>query len=287
MGHVHSARRRPGFSHRNRPLAPVAGALCGCAPTPPRGLSVQQAGGQRTTGSARRKYEFKSSAPCFRLPARAVASWHRRRPRLAAYRDAPKQFAESRQQVIKREDAPTHRPGTHWRQYQEEQQTWPQSVFSSKRRNITLRCTRRPSGARELKRYVSGERGLSYQVSPQWATFTAPAGVRGFRTAPSRWHLSRAGCVAAPPLLRAGCPSRKLAASEPPVRLDANTNSSPLPLAFAYPREPLPHGTATGPGWPPTATHRSSLPKFGSTSSKERMRRLIVLVRTGVSTQEP
>ena len=90
-----------------------------------------------------------------------------------------------------------------------------------------------------------------------------------------------------PPLLRAGCPSRKLAASEPPVRLDANTNSSPLPLASAYPREPLLHGTAAGPGWPSTKAHRSGLPKVGSTSSKERMRQLIVLVHTGVSSQEP
>ena len=105
-----------------------------------------------------------------------------------------------------------------------------------------------------------------------------------FRTAPSCWHLSRAGCVAAPPLHRAGCPSRKLAASEPPVRLDANTNSSPLPFASAYPREPLLHGTSAGPGWPHTATHRRSLPKVGSTSSKERMRQLIILVHTGGST---
>ena len=138
---------------------------------------------------------------------------------------------------------------------------------------------------RSIRRYVSGERGLSYQVSPQWATFTVPPGVRGFRTAPSRWHLSRAGCVAAPPLLRAGCPSRKLAASEPPVRLDANMNSSALPLASAYPREPLLHGTAAGPGWPSTKAHRSDLPKGSRTSSEERMRQLIVLVHTGGSTK--
>ena len=233
VGHVHSATRRPRFSHRAQPLAPVSGGRCGCTPTPPRRLSVPQAGGQRTTGSARCKYEFKSSAPCFRLRARAAASWHQRRPRLAVYQGAPKRFAERPPDLIKREDAPANRPGAHWPQFKEQQQTWPQTVITSKRRNITLRCTRRPPGARELKRYVSHERGQSYQVSPQWATFTAPAGVRGFRTAPSRWHLSRAGCVAAPPLNRAGCPSRKLAASEPPVRLDANTNSGPLPLASA------------------------------------------------------
>ena len=144
-----------------------------------------------------------------------------------------------------------------------------------------------PVPAAHVKRYVSGERGLSYQVSPQWATFTAPPGVRGFRTASSRWHLSRARCVAARPLHRAGCPSRKLAASEPPVRLDANTNSSPLPLASAYPREPLLHGTAAGPGWPPTKARRSGLPKGRWTSSKERMRQPTVLVHTGGSTQEP
>ena len=141
--------------------------------------------------------------------------------------------------------------------------------------------------AAALKRYVSSERDLSYQVSPQWAAFTVPTGVRGFRAATGRWHLSRARCVAAPPRHRAGCPSRKLAASEPPVRLDANTNSGPLPLASAYPREPLLHGTSAGPGWPPTATHRSDLPKGSRTSSEERMRQLIVLVHTGVSTQEP
>ena len=143
----------------------------------------------------------------------------------------------------------------------------------------------RPPAAPHVKRYVSGERGLSYQISPQWAAFTAPRGVRGLRTASSRWHLSRTRCVAVPPLLRAGCPSRKLAASEPPVRLDTNTNSSPLPPASAYPREPLFHGTNAGLSRPPTATHRSSLPKVGSTSSKERMRQLIVLVHTGVSTK--
>ena len=134
-------------------------------------------------------------------------------------------------------------------------------------------------------RYVSGERGQSYQVSPQWATFTAPAGARGFRTASSRWHLSRARCVAAPPPHRAGCPSRKLAASEPPVRFDANANSSPLPLPLAYPREPLLHGSSVGPGWPPTKAHRSDLPKGRRTSSKERMRQLIIFVHSGGSTQ--
>ena len=162
-----------------------------------------------------------------------------------------------------------------------------QHVFVNMRPNHSFEptVTGKPASAAQLKRYVSHEPGLSYQVSPQWTAFTVPAGVRGFRTAPSRWHLSRACCVAAPPLLRAGCPSRKLAASEPPVRLDANTNSSPLPLATAYPREPLLHSTAAGPGWPPTATHRSGLPKVGSTSLKERMRQHIVLVHTGVSTK--
>ena len=143
-----------------------------------------------------------------------------------------------------------------------------------------------PVPAAHVKRYVSGERGRSYRVSPQWATFTAPAGVRGFRTAPSCWHLSRARCVAAPPLLRAGCPSRKLAASEPPVQFDANTNSSPLPLPLAYPREPLLHWSSAGPGWPPTKAHRSSLQKVDSTSSKERMRQPTVLVHTGGSTKK-
>ena len=157
------------------------------------------------------------------------------------------------------------------------------------RPNHSVKQTRsglRPPRAAYLKRYVSDERGLSYQVSPQWATFTAPAGVRGFRTTPSRWHLSRAGCVAAPPLLRAGCPSRKLAASEPPVRFDANTNSSPLPLASVYLRQPLLHCTAAGPGWPSTKAHRSDLPKGSRTSSEERMRQLIVLVHTGGSTKK-
>ena len=97
-------------------------------------------------------------------------------------------------------------------------------------------------------RYVSGERGLSYQVSPQWSTFAAPSDVRGFRTATSCWLLCQARCVATRPLHQAGCPSRKLAASEPAVRLDARANSSPLPLASAYLREPLPHGTSVGPG---------------------------------------
>ena len=187
--------------------------------------------------------------------------------------------------LIKGEDAPAQRPGAHWRQCQKQQQAWPQSVFSSKRRNITLRCTRRPPGARELTRYVSGERGLSDQVSPQWATFAAPSEVRGFRTATSCWLLFQARCVAAPPLHRAGCPSRKLAASEPSVRLDANTNSSPLPLASAYPRDPLLRGTAAGPGWPSTKAHRSGLPKVGSTSSNERMRQPTDLVHTGGSTR--
>ena len=114
---------------------------------------------------------------------------------------------------------------------------------------------------------------------------TAPPGVRGCRATTSRWHSSLARCVAAPPLHLAGRPSRKLAASEPPVRLDANTNSSPLPLASAYPREPLLHGTSAGPGWPSTKAHRSSLPKVGSTSSKEGMRQLIILVHTGGSTK--
>ena len=121
---------------------------------------------------------------------------------------------------------------------------------------------RQPPRAAELKRYVSGERGLSYQVSPQWATFAAPSGVRGFRTATSCWLLFQARCVATRPLHQAGCPSRKLAASEPPVRLVANTNSSPLPLASAYLREPLLRGTAAGPGWPSTrrseASHRKA-----------------------------
>ena len=162
---------------------------------------------------------------------------------------------------------------------------WSQSDFSSKQRNITIRSSGPPPAAAELKRYVSDERGQSYQVSPQWATFTAPADVRGFRAATGRWHLSRARCVAAPPRLRAGCPSRKLAASEPPVRFDANANSSPLPLASAYPREPLLHGTSAGPGWPPTATHRSGLPTGCRTSSNERMRQPTVLVHTGGSTK--
>ena len=131
-----------------------------------------------------------------------------------------------------------------------------------------------------LKRYVSHERGLSYQVSPQWSTFAAPPGARGFRTATSRWRLSRARCVAALPLHRAGCPSRKLAASEPSVRLDENTNTSPLPLASAYPREPLLRGTAAGPGWPSTKAQQSVSPKGRRTSSKEKMRQLNVLVHT-------
>ena len=137
-----------------------------------------------------------------------------------------------------------------------------------------------------LKRYVSGERGLSYQVSPQWATFAAPRGVRGFRTATSCWLLFQARCVATRPLHQAGCPSRKLAASEPPVRLDANTNSSPLPLASAYPREPLLRGTAAGPGWQSTKTQQSVSPEGSRrTSPMERMRQLNVLVHTGGSAE--
>ena len=131
-----------------------------------------------------------------------------------------------------------------------------------------------------LQRYVSHERGLSYQVSPQWATFAAPSGVRGFRTATSCWLLFQARCVAAPPLHRAGCPSRKLAASEPSVRLDANTNTSPLPLDSAYPREPRLRGIAACPGWPSTKAQQSISPKGRRTSSKERMRQLNVLVHT-------
>ena len=134
-----------------------------------------------------------------------------------------------------------------------------------------------------LKRYVSGERGLSYQVSPQWATFAAPSDVRGLRTATSCWLLFQARCVATRPLHQAGCPSRKLAASEPSVRLDANTNSSPLPPTSAYPREPLLHGTSAGPGWPSTKAHRSDLTKGSRTSSEERMRQPTVLVHTGGS----
>ena len=140
-----------------------------------------------------------------------------------------------------------------------------------------------PVPAAHVKRYVSGERGLSYQVGPQWATFTAPRGVRGFRTAASRCHFQQAHCVAALPLHRAGCPSRKLAASGPPVRLDANTNSSPLPLASAYPREPLLRSTAAGPGWPSTKAQRSISPKCRRTSSEERTRRINVLAHTGGS----
>ena len=138
-----------------------------------------------------------------------------------------------------------------------------------------------PWSAAHVKRYVSGECGQSYQGSPQWATFTAPASVRGFRTATSCWLLFQARCVATRPLHQAGCPSRKLAASEPPVRLVANTNSSPLPLASAYLREPLLRGTAAGPGWPSTKTQRSIAPKSRRTSSRERMHQLNVLVHTG------
>ena len=50
---------------------------------------------------------------------------------------------------------------------QKQQQTWSQSVFLSKRRNITIRSSGPPPAAAELKRYVSDERGQSYQVSPQ------------------------------------------------------------------------------------------------------------------------
>ena len=46
------------------------------------------------------------------------------------------------------------------------------------RSNLALNRTA-ASGVRLALRYVSGERGLSYQVSPQWATFAAPSGVRG------------------------------------------------------------------------------------------------------------